>query len=63
MYHIERQSATDTRAIALARLNDLELLDARDRLLVAAVLGRPPRAAFAEQMAALEVRLARDGAR
>ncbi len=58
-----RQTAKATRAVALARLNDLELADARDRLLLAGLLGRHPRAAYAEQLAGLEVRLARDGAR
>ncbi len=56
-----RQTAKTTRPIALARLNDLELADARDRLLLAGLLGRHPRVAYAEQMAALEVRLARGG--
>ena len=60
MYHIERQPANDSRAIALAKLNDLELLDARDRLLLAGLLGRHPRAAYAERLAGIEARLARE---
>ena len=57
-----RQPARETRPFALARMNDLELLDARDRLLLAGLLGRHPRAAYAERLAAIEARLARGGA-
>ncbi len=59
----QKQAAQNTRPLALARLTDLELLDARDRLLLAGVLGRHPRAAYAELLAGLEARLAREDAR
>ena len=55
-----RQTAKTTRAIALARLTDLELADARDRLILAGLLGRHPRAAYAERLAGLEARLQRE---
>ncbi len=57
-----KQPAQNTRPLALARLNDLELADARDRLLLAGLLGRHPRAAYAERLAGIEARLAREGA-
>ncbi len=56
-----RQSAQNSYPYALAKLNDLELLDARDRLLLAGILGRHPRAAYAERLAGIEARLAREG--
>ncbi len=57
----QRQSAQNSHPYALAKLNDLELLDARDRLLLAGILGRHPRAAYAERLAGIEARLAREG--
>ncbi len=59
----QKQAAQNTRPLALARLTDLELLDARDRLLLAGLLGRHPRGSYAELLAGLEARLARDDAR
>lgn len=56
----QRQPVQETRPFALARLNDLELLDARDRLLLAGLLGRHPRAAYAERLAAIEAMLSRE---
>ncbi len=63
MYHIERQPAQNSHPYALAKLNDLELLDAHDRLLLMGILGRHPRAAYAERLAGIEARLAREDAR
>ena len=56
-----RQPAQNSHPYAIAKLNDLELLDARDRLLLAGILGRHGRAAYAERLASLEARLAREG--
>lgn len=59
----QRQAAQNSHPYAIAKLNDLELLDARDRLLLAGILGRHPRAAYAERLAGIEAHLTRDGGR
>ena len=56
----QRQPAQTSYPYAIAKLNDLELLDARDRLLLAGLLGRHPRAAYAERLAAIEAMLSRE---
>lgn len=61
MYHIGKHSTTAPRDLALAKLHDLELVDARDRLLLAGLVGRHPRGAYAEHLAGIEARLDREG--
>lgn len=58
-----RQVPQETRPFALNRLHDLELLDARDRLLLAGLVGRHPRGAYAENLAGLQARIDREGCR
>ncbi len=62
MYHITKRPTTAPRSITLAKLNDTDLAAERDRLLLAALVGRHPRAAWAERMAGIEARIARGGA-